>query len=79
MNIAVSLPHWTLITSLHITPLSSTNRNILRVEIYFGVSWAYFTRGKKWRENPVFLFFSEKSGRKKPRHLAEAKYQLFRG
>jgi hypothetical protein len=73
MNIAVSLPHWTTTIYLHITPLSSTKCNILRVEIYFGVSWAYLARGKKWRKNPPILQIPSNLGRKKPRHPAEAK------
>jgi len=73
MNIAVPLPHWTITIILHITPLSSTIYKILRVDLYFGVSWAYLARGKKWRENSRILQIPANLGRKKPRQGAEAK------
>jgi hypothetical protein len=73
MNIAVPLPHWTITIILHITPLSSTIYKILRVDLYFGVSWAYLARVKKWRENQQILQIPSNLSRKKPRQPAEAK------
>jgi len=57
MNIGFPLPQSTASITLHNTPLSSTNIDILRVSFYFGVSWVDLARGNRWREIPKILRF----------------------